>query len=210
MVVWDTNGRNVNGPISNIASASMLFREHAAPNISENNGNEQSQPQVPENNGNEQSQPQVLVDMTTKSVDTGKQTTAVTESNNKVMGKLDGSSPFVKVADEKNKIADEVVVVVSVGSTLFVTASIVTILLCMRKRFHDEGRPIWLRAGTPFYRRTMSQVTGRRSSFPLRFPRFFPHVNSSRQYYLKEMEGRVPRNLHRERARRISIYDTLP
>ena len=59
VVVWDTNGRNVNGPMSNLASASMLFREHAAP--------------------------MELVNMTTEFVDTTNQTASVTEPNNKAV-----------------------------------------------------------------------------------------------------------------------------
>ena len=215
VIVWDANGRNVHGPLSNLVSASMLFREYAAPAINENkngasgavgdhgagnretnqsgNGNTgqgTEEPKRPDNNGNG---------------NTGQGNGEPKGPDNKIgqnsgedsgnpNGNIEGEDPSITPIAAPNpntKSSVGVIIVVTIGSALVLVILIASVLLYIAQQ---QRRKFGRRHGhleVPEIWRPRDPIARhQRLPFPLWVPRFFPGMryNSPKDYLTDPFE----------------------
>ena len=180
----------------------MLFREHPAPPLPGSNVDDSQNPD-PDNAQTTTEEPGTVNRQPGISGGGSETTTtpvSVDQTDEEDRRKQPNAGPVIRPGSNTEKISSEYIIVMTVGLTVSVLALVGGIFLIVkhhgkRKFMHNEEH--FSAPGTAGMRAqpvTIPMEQNRRSSFPLRFPRFFPGLNQRpREYSWREVERR-PRN----------------
>ena len=222
VIVWDTNGRNAQSPLSNLVSASMVFREHAAPPVPGGNVDDSQNPEPDNAQTTTEESSTVSVSRRPGTDDRGSETTTPSGSIDRPDEENRGEGPNtepMRRPGSNTEISSESIIAMAVGLTVSVLALVGGIFLIVkyngrRKLMHNkEHFPASEIAG--MHARPVPIERNRRPFFPLLSPRFLPSVNLQnqwpREYTWREVERRPGNELPPDiiRGNGLGIYDDL-
>lgn len=175
LIAWDTNGRSANGPLSNLVSASMVFREHAAREV------QQVDPTGTDKQ-DESEDPSSAEDDNSENGNREQEGGREDETGNEDL--YDGPSV---VSTHESELSIEVILILSGCCTLTVACFLVLILLFMRHR-RQLQRKLYQQEAQSYYPTYPNTTVSRGTSYPLRVPRYLSDT-SSREYFWERLGG---------------------